>query len=136
MSDIDTEVLRRFYEKKRAHHEAKAASDEATAEYRIAEEALLDAMDDAGLKSGTYDLPGIGKVRFTRRKPTIYGRINDLEQAMEAFENSGRVDELFHPKVEGARLNEYVRECMDQGIPLPPGVDYYAKEGVTVSVLD
>lgn len=129
-------MLRRFYEKKKRHHEAKAESDEATREYRLAEEALLDAMDEAGLKSGTYELPKIGKVRFTRRKPTIYGRINDIDKAMEAFENSGRVDELFHPKVEGARLNEYVRECIDQGIPLPDGVDWYAKEGVTVSVLD
>lgn len=127
------EMLRSFYEKKDAHHRLKAESDAATNEYRAAEQDVLDKMDELGLKNLTVDLPGIGSVRFTKRKPTVYGRVTDLDAAMESFENSGRVDELFHPKVSASRLNEYVRECLEQGVELPPGVDFYERPGVTVS---
>lgn len=127
------ETLRTFYEKKERHHQLKAESDAATDEYRAAEQDVLDQMDELGLKTLTVDLPLIGNVRFTRRKPTIYGRITDMDAAMDAFENSGRADELFAPKVAASRLNEFVRECLEQGVPLPPGVDFYERPGVTVS---
>jgi hypothetical protein len=126
-------MLRSFYEKKDAHHRLKAESDAATNEYRAGEQDVLDRMDELGLKTLTVDLPGIGSVRFTRRKPTVYGRVTDLDAAMDSFENSGRVDELFAPKVSPARLNEFVRECLEQGQPLPPGVDFYERPGITVS---
>jgi len=127
------EMLRTFYEKKDAHHRLKAEADAATNEYRAAEQDVLDRMDELGLKTLTVELPGVGSVRFTKRKPTIYGRITDLDAAMEAFSESGRADELFSPKVAASRLNEFVRECLEQGQPLPPGVDFYERPGVTVS---
>lgn len=127
------EMLTSFYEKKDAHHRLKAESDAATNEYRAAEQDVLDKMEELGLKTLTVDLPTVGSVRFTRRKPTVYGRITDIDAAIESFENSGRVDELFHSKVSSARLNEFVRECLEQGQPLPAGVDFYERPGVTVS---
>jgi len=127
------EMLRSFYEKKDAHHRLKAESDAASNEYRAAEQDVLDKMDELGLKNLTVDLPGIGSVRFTKRKPTVYGRVTDIDAAMASFTDSGRSDELFQPKVSAARLNEYVRECLEQGVELPPGVDFYERPGVTVS---
>jgi len=133
---VDThlsETLRNFYSKKEAHHRLKSESEAATNEYRAAEQDVLDKMDELGLKTLTVDLAGLGNVRFTRRKPTIYGRITDPEAALEAFVESGRSEELFAPKVSASRLNEFVRECLEQGQPLPPGVDFYERPGVTVS---
>lgn len=126
-------LLARFYEKKQLHHHLKAESDRASEDYRIAEQDVLDAMEDLGIKTFTVDLPGIGEVRFTKRKPTVYGRIVDPDTAYLAFEKQGRADELFSPKVQASRLNELVRECLEQGIALPEGVDFYERAGVTVS---
>jgi hypothetical protein len=130
-----TEMLRVFYEKKQQHHMMKAASDNATEEYRIAEQDILDRLEELGLKNMTVNLPGIGEVRFTKRKPTVYGRIVDSDAAYEAFAAEGRADELFSPKIQASRLNELVRESLEQGQPLPEGVDFYEKAGVTVSRL-
>ena len=127
------ELLRSFYDRKDTHHRLKAESDAATSEYKAVEQEVLDKLDELGVKTLTVELPSIGSVRFTRRKPTVYGRITDIDAAQEAFENSGRVDELFAPKVSASRLNEYVRECLEQGTPLPAGVDFYERPGVTVS---
>ena len=127
------EALRVFYEKKQAHHQMKAASDSATEDYRVAEQDVLDRMEELGLKNFTVNLPGIGEVRFTRRKPTVYGRIVDPDAAFDALKAQGRSEELFSPKIQASRLNELVRESLEQGMPLPDGVDFYERAGVTVS---
>lgn len=127
------EALRIFYEKKQRHHLMKAESDSATEDYRQAEEDLIERMEELGLKNFTVDLPGVGEVRFTRRKPTIYGRIVDADAAYMALADQGRADEMFAPKVQASRLNELVRESLEQGMPLPDGVDFYERAGITVS---
>ena len=127
------EALRNFYEAKQRHHYMKNESDAATADYRAAEEGILQRMEELGLKTFTVELPGVGEVRFTRRKPTVYGRIVDPDAAYAALESQGRADEMFAPKVQASRLNELVRESLEQGMPLPEGVDFYEKAGVTVS---
>lgn len=126
-------LLARFYEKKQLHHHLKTESERASEDYRVAEQDVLDAMEELGIKTFTVNLPGIGEVRFTKRKPTVYGRIVDADSAFLAFDKQGRADELFAPKVQAGRLNELVRECLEQGIPLPEGVDFYERAGVTVS---
>lgn len=126
-------LLARFYEKKQRHHHLKTESERASEEYRIAEQEVLDALEGLGIKNFTVNLPGIGEVRFTKRKPTIYGRIVDADAAFMAFDQQGRAEELFAPKIQAARLNELVRESLEQGMPLPDGVDFYERAGVTVS---
>ena len=127
------EMLHNFYAKKDTHHRLKTESDAATADYKAVEQDVLDKLEELGVKTLTVELPNVGSVRFTRRKPTVYGRITDIDAAQAAFAESGRADELFAPKVSASRLNEYVRECLEQGTPLPSGVDFYERPGVTVS---
>jgi hypothetical protein len=127
------ELLMRFYEKKQKHHALKAESDAASEDYRVAEQEILDVLEGLGIKTFTVELPGIGEVRFSRRKPTLYGRIVDPDVAYMALDQQGRADELFAPKVQASRLNELVRECLEQGMPLPEGVDFYERAGITVS---
>jgi hypothetical protein len=126
-------LLARFYEKKQRHHYLKTESDRATEEYREMEQEVLDALEGLGIKNFTVNLPGIGEIRFTKRKPTVYGRVVDPEVAYEALTAMGRGEELFAPKVQASRLNELVRESLEQGMPLPEGVDFYERAGVTVS---
>jgi hypothetical protein len=126
-------LLARFYEKKQRHHHYKTESDRATEEYREVEAEVLDVLEGLGIKNFTVNLPGIGEVRFTKRKPTVYGRIVDPDAAYMALEAQGRAEELFAPKVQASRLNELVRESLEQGMPLPDGVDFYERAGITVS---
>ncbi|CAB4183428.1 hypothetical protein UFOVP1328_17 [uncultured Caudovirales phage] len=133
MDHAMNEAMRFFYEKKQRHHILKQESDAASEEYREAEQHVLDRMEELGLKTFTVDLPGIGEVRFTKRKPTVYGRIVDADAAYVALDKQGRAEEMFAPKVQASRLNELVREFLEQGIPLPDGVDFYERAGVTVS---
>jgi len=130
--DLNT-LLRELFAAKERHHRLKQQADEATREYRALEHEALEALEELGVKTYTVALAGYGEVRFTARKPTIYGRINDPDAAYAALEQAGRAEEIFAPKAAAGRLNEYVRECLEQGIPLPEGVDFYANAGVTVA---
>ena len=63
------ELLMTFYEKKQKHHALKAESDAASEDYRVVEQEVLDVLEGLGIKTFTVELPGIGEVRFSRRKP-------------------------------------------------------------------
>lgn len=124
--------LRRLMEARTARDEAKKALEQAEADFREIETEVYEAL--ANVK-GTIKVPlgePWGTVSF-RQRETYYGRIIDDEAALEYFEQRQMMDELTAPRFVKARLNEIVRECVEQGEAPPPGVDYYANRGVTIT---
>jgi hypothetical protein len=43
------------------------------------------------------------------------------------------LDEVTSPRFAKARINEIVRDMQEQGQPMPPGIDYYANRGITIT---
>jgi hypothetical protein len=134
VSEADKAMLRRLLEARQAHDEAKAAEKIAKQEKDEIEQEVFDRFEESGqegtLKVNLGDPWGI--VAF-RTRETFYARIIDPDEAADYYEQRAMMDEVSAPKFVMARLNEEVREAIDQGAKLPPGLDYYANRGMTVT---
>jgi hypothetical protein len=126
--------LRRFMELREARDVTKKAAENAEKEYRDAEGDVYEALEASPVK-GTLKVDlgdPWGVVSFAPRE-TYFGRIYDDYAALEHFEERAMVDELTTPKFVMKRVNEIVRDCVEQGVKPPPGIDYYARRGVTIT---
>lgn len=126
--------FRRLVELREKRDEDKAAADASEEEYREYEADLFERMLNSPVK-GTRRIDlgePFGVVVFTPRE-TKYGRILDLDKALDYFDSRAMSDEMTKPGISKRKLNELVRELLEQGKPLPDGVDWYANRGITIS---
>jgi hypothetical protein len=136
MSDeeIVASKFRRLVELREKRDQTKTAADNAEKQYRVYETELFDELEE-GPGEGTrrFDLGAPhGVVAFTPRE-TRFGRLLDADKAIEYFEETDLVEEMTKPGIEKRKLNEWVRELLEQGKPMPPGVDFYVNRGITIS---
>lgn len=136
MSDEDfiASKCRRLLELRDVRDETKAAADESEEEYRNCEAELYEEWEDSPLKGRRrIDLgEPYGTVAFTPTK-TVFGRILDADKALEYFENHGLTGSMTKPSIAKARLNELAKERVEQGQPMPDGVDWYANRRITIT---
>lgn len=126
--------LRRLMEARQRRDELKKALEEAEADFRSMEADVYDALDESDIE-GTVkvDLGNPwGTVSF-RTRETLYGRIYDEDAALTYFNDRAMTDEVSAPKFVKKRINEIVRDHHEQGLDMPPGVDYYPQRGVTIT---
>jgi hypothetical protein len=126
-------ILRRHLELRQQRDEAKKAADALDKEYRESEADLFEMIEESGLKGGLkVDLgEPHGTVTFSNRT-THYGRIIDEDSALEHFSQRAMTDELTKSKWSMRRLHEIVREHIESGEDMPPGVDYRTDRGVSI----
>jgi hypothetical protein len=126
--------FRRLVELREKRDLTKSAAESAERDYREYESEVLELMLDGPI-SGTmkFDLGGEhGTIAFTPRE-TKFGRIVDAEAALEHFEQRGEVEEMTSKQIQKRKLNELVRELLEQGKPMPDGIDFYTNRGITIS---
>ena len=106
---------------------AKAA-DEAKLAYDKAHIALWERMDATGV--GCVEVDG---TLYSYNKPKVFGTVADNAKFYEWAVIEGNAPELFapEPKAREGLVNERVRQCLDNGEPLPPGVNFYTKQTVS-----
>lgn len=103
--------------------EAKAAWEEAKRDFEIAEAKLLERMDEEKCQGQRAEGINFGPTR------TIYAVLQDRSTFIEwAEQNDVSLVELRERK---ALLNELVREKLDNGEPLPPGLGFRVDEGIS-----
>lgn len=127
--------------------EAREARDSAKSEYdRLSNECneieldvyeMFEGTDDDGDPhiQGTLKVPlgePWGTVAF-RARETYFARIIDEDDLQKHYEERAMIDEVSAPRFVKKRLNTEVRDCLDHGIPLPPGLDFYAQRGMTIT---
>ena len=139
LSAEDISQLRRLMELRTVSDEATKAEKTAKAEYREAEAELFDRLTDPETgdvrRIPPVDLgPPFGRVAFQARE-TYYGRIipGKEAEALEYYRERAMLDEVTNPKFVMKRINEEVREAIEQNRQPPPGIDYYANRGVTIT---
>lgn len=110
---------------------AKKKADKLKDEYDALQEELWEAMEDSGLGSLKLEI-GDENITFVARE-TLYGSVFDKDAAAEAFKKDGRFDEYTGIKFEAKRINELVRECIENGQELPEGVDFYSRRLISIS---
>jgi hypothetical protein len=126
--------FRRLVELREKRDEDKTSAEKSEVEYREYEAELFEELSD-GPMQGTlrFDLGGnIGIVTFTPRE-TKFGRIVDADAAVQYFEERELAKEFTKPAIEKRKLNELVRDLLEQGKSMPAGIDWYAKRGITIS---
>lgn len=103
---------------------ADAVAKDAKALYKQAEVAFIERMQSEGVESikhdGTLYVPAA----------TTYGQIQDRAEFV-AWAEAER-PELLETKERKALVNEIVRECLDNGTEMPPGVGFYVSEYVSL----
>ena len=139
LSSDDISQLRRLMELREASDEAEKEAKRAKAEYREAEAELFDKLTDPETgdirRIPPVDLgPPFGRVAFQARE-TYFGRIipGKEQEALEYYRSRGVIDEVAQPKFVMKRINEEVRERLEGAQPMPPGIDWYANRGVTIT---
>jgi hypothetical protein len=96
--------------------EAKAAAQQAEIEF-------FERMDTEGVQSIKYD-----GTNFVRAE-TVFGQVQDRSEFV-AWAEENR-PELLETKERKALVNELVREHLDDGAPLPPGLGFYVNQYVS-----
>jgi hypothetical protein len=134
LSDADIKLLRRFMEAREEKDATELAAKKAKETYQEMEADLYEKLSEGPMsRLNNVDLgPPWGKVSFGARE-TFYGRVIDEEAALEYFEKRAMIEEVSHPKFTMKRINEIVRDSLEQNQSPPPGLDFYARRGVTVT---
>lgn len=124
MSDITlTQAARNLKELKARRDEAKREYEALAEEFKIDQARLLERMEEEeneGIKAdGTNFVPSA----------TVYATVQDRSAFVEwATEND---PELIEPRERGELINQLVREHLDDGRPLPPGLGSYVREFIS-----
>lgn len=134
LGDEFTAKLRRLMELREARDTSKVAAETAETEYREAESELWDELEESPITGAIkIDLGSpYGKVTFSPRE-TFYGRVLDTEAALDYFEQSAQIDEFTAPKIVPSRVNELVRQRIENGEPMPEGIDWYPRRYIAIS---
>jgi len=108
--------------------EAKEERDQLTIEVH---EALVESVGKSTLP---VDLgPPYGRVKLLPTV-TIYAKVYNEDALQDYLENSAQVEEYTRPELAKGRLNELARELDEKNQPFPPGMDFYKKRSVRVTV--
>ncbi len=121
----EREMFARLGELRDAVTEAKKAHDKVKDEHDRFQHSVFQYMKDKGTTS--YGTEGETWVR----KSTRYGSITNREAFLRWAEEAGLLEDYTQRKEVNARLNELVRQMIDDGQELPPGVDFYDREYVS-----
>jgi hypothetical protein len=126
--------FRRLMELRVERDETKLAADNAEKAYRAFEAEIWDRLSESSqLPPYKFDLGEPHGVVTFHPKETHYGRIIDKEKALDYFEGRAMMDEVTEPKIVMARVNEIVRDAMEQNESLPEGIDFYARRFITIT---
>lgn len=87
---------------------------------------LYESMSNMGMESTRIDGTSYA------RKETIYATVQDRDAFVEWARDHG-MEDLTKTVEEKARLSEIVRERIDTGQELPPGVHWYGKQYISVT---
>lgn len=105
---------------KAARDALKAEYTEADKAFRLKQDKVLNRMEVEQTESqrvdGTLFVP----------TETVYGQVQDREAFIKWAEEND--EQLFEPKERAQLLNQLVREKLDNGEELPPGVGFYVKK--------
>lgn len=102
---------------------AKADFEQEEAAFKQQQRKVMELMQETGVES--MKLEGVNFVPTE----TVYATVNDRSEFVKWAEEND--DELLEPREVKEVLNSLVREHLDDGSPLPPGVGFYVREYIS-----
>lgn len=126
--DGEIEVrLAHLAELKANYKQLDEAAKQAKSSHDAYQAQLFEELRDRGVKSVSTD-----NGRFDC-KATIYANVNDMEAFTAWADARDLTDEFVKDAPEKARLNEFVRDCIDSGQELPDGVNWYERQYISIT---
>jgi hypothetical protein len=105
------------------YERAKKEADDAERAFKEAQMALYERMEHEDIGSLK-----VGNINFVRAE-TAYGTVQDRAAFVKwALEER---PELVEHRERAALINELVRESLNDGTPLPPGLGFYVRQYVS-----
>lgn len=124
MTDIPSR-LRELAELRAAYRDLQRRADDLKDSHDRLQEDVFDTMRNAGLTSvGTDDEQFVAK-------STIYATVADLDEFLAWAASNGLEAEFTEINAIKGRLNELVRQRLQDGEELPPGLDFYRKNYIS-----
>ena len=116
-------LARRVIDARADYDKAYKARVKAEKKKKAAEADMNEAMAKAKLPGATLELgAGYGNVQFNREQK-VNSSVFDEEAAIAYFEEKGMAAGYVDEKVRKKPLNQLVREALENGQELPPGVE-------------
>lgn len=122
-----SEMLEHLRELKRRYQRSSQVTKKREAAYKE-----YDREVHSYLTRNNLDATATGGHTFAPRS-TVSGNVYDLALFEEWLEQQGLLDDYVKSEPQKARLNELVRERLDNQAELPPGVNAYVKEYVSIT---
>jgi len=126
------DLTRKVIELKTKHAELKVESGKIWAEKQQLEEKLIDQMEVLNLQNFRHK--ELGLISVGQR---IWAVIADREKAQKFFDQEGITDQILENRLkkEGGqkRLNEIVKEHIENGKMVPEGLDFSSRTMIRVS---
>lgn len=120
------DLARRVIELRERHARLLKETAEIWHEKERLEAELIEGMEVLDLKNFRHKELGLISVG-----KKIWGRLIDVEKAREYFDREGITDALLEIRLKKdggqKRLNEIIRECLENGKIIPSGLDYSSK---------
>ena len=101
--------------------------DEVSGKERKAQGELLEIMENKEISSFRHKKFGLFSAA-TR----IWAKITDFGKAKQYFEEQGIDKEMLKLKIESGRLNQLVKEMLDEGKVLPEGIGFSPTKYISV----
>jgi len=122
-NELLTKKLKELRKKRIARDKANDEYEQLKGECAKLESELFTIMRDQDMTSAK-----VGGVQFVTAE-TIYAQVQDKSEFIKWAEENE--EELVAPAPRKALLNQKVRECLDNGEPLPPGLGTYTREYIS-----
>lgn len=124
---------RKLLDKRKADEEASKKHKETKERLEAQQRIVHDLLEAQEMPTVTLDLgPGYGRVQLGKRS-TIFGRVIDIDTAIAALEKEGYGEEMVKSELRKGALNEMIRTRLENGEPLPDGVDFSETRYVQVT---
>lgn len=115
---------RKLVDRRKKNDEAQKKAAETKEALDKQQRVVHDLLESQEMPTVTLDLgPGYGRWQLGKRS-TIYGRVIDVDTAIAALKEDGYGDEMVKSELRKGALNEMIRTKLENGEPLPDGVDY------------
>lgn len=116
-------LARRVIDERAVYDKAYKAKVKAEESKKRAEFDMNEAMAKAKLPGATLELgPGYGNVQFNREQK-VNSSVFDEAAAIAYFETQGMTSGYVEGKVRKKPVNQLVRESLENGQELPPGIE-------------
>jgi len=120
-TDRVTKLALEFVTLEAAYEEARKKAAELYKELTRCEVQLYDSLYDADLSQNGFMSTEFGVLRCKNR---VEAKIVDFEAISAWLKENNMFDEIFKYTPRRARINELVKQYLEEGKQLPPGVDY------------